>query len=267
MAGYVYDPKNNLTTNLKPGARAVVELLWSLLTRWPSLWIGSGWRPGSVEHNSGFAVDLMLASGSGKEPTAKQKADGDRLKDFLIANRKALGLRGIIWHGYIYGYSDDTWAPRRLTWKPSDPGNQHRDHIHMHGTTAMGVPSGFLAKLIGAVTGTAPKPSVPTPAKPKVSLSQLVVAAKHDPRRPQGGTTSGARDDVLVVEAALRKEGLLAARYAADGSYGSLTVKAYSQWQRRLGYRDTRPGGDADGIPGRASLTKLGNKHGFTVIA
>lgn len=105
----------------------------------------------------------------------------------------------------------------------------------------------------------APKPK--PPAKPAVDLSKLIAAAKADPGRKQGGTTSGAADDVKLVESALRIEGLLSAKYAGDGSFGSLTVEAYAAWQRKCGYR----GKDADGIPGKASLQKLGAKHGFNV--
>jgi hypothetical protein len=107
--------------------------------------------------------------------------------------------------------------------------------------------------------GVDPKPA--PPAKPKVSLKNVVYAAEHDPKAAQGHTSHPA--DVKPVEAALLAEGLLAAAYARDGSFGSLTVDAYAAWQRRCGYS----GSDANGIPGQASLTKLGEKHGFTVGA
>ena len=98
-------------------------------------------------------------------------------------------------------------------------------------------------------------------ATPHVDLSNLIAAAKADPKAPQGHTTHAA--DVRLVEAALKAEGLLAASYAGDGSFGSKTVLAYAAWQRHLGY----VGADANGIPGRASLTKLGQRHGFTVTS
>jgi len=104
----------------------------------------------------------------------------------------------------------------------------------------------------------APHPPVP-PKASGVSLAHVVAAAKRDPGLPQGGTTYKA--DVLPVEKALVAEGLLAAKYA-DGSFGSLTVAAYKAWQGQLGYS----GSDADGIPGKTSLTKLGEKHGFKVV-
>ncbi|OSC76521.1 hypothetical protein B5180_01830 [Streptomyces sp. BF-3] len=114
----------------------------------------------------------------------------------------------------------------------------------------------------------APKPTTPskpvkpaTPAKPTVDLSNLIAAARRDPGLRQGGTTHPA--DVKLVEAALQKEGLLSAAYAKDGSFGTLTRTAYAAWQRRCGYT----GSAADGIPGKASLEKLGAKRGFKVKA
>lgn len=58
-------------------------------------------------------------------------------------------------------------------------------------------------------------------------------------------------------------EGLLSSTFAKDGSFGTVTIKAYGQWQRKLGFS----GDDADGIPGMDSLKKLGLKHGFRVVA
>lgn len=93
------------------------------------------------------------------------------------------------------------------------------------------------------------------------SLAEIIKAAKNDPDRKQGGTTPGAVDDVKVVENALQRAGLLAKKYSVDGSFGSSSVAAYRKWQKKLGYK----GKDADGIPGKDSLTKLGKKYGFQV--
>ncbi|MEY9837454.1 hypothetical protein [Streptacidiphilus sp. EB103A] len=98
----------------------------------------------------------------------------------------------------------------------------------------------------------APSPTV------SVSLANVIAAAKHDPAAPQGSALH--RADCLPVEKALQAEVLLASQWV-DGSFGSLTVSAYAAWQRRCGYS----GADANGIPGSASLIKLGSKHGFTV--
>ncbi len=67
---------------------------------------------------------------------------------------------------------------------------------------------------------------------------------------------------VKIVEAALLAEGLLSLQYAKDGSFGAKTKIAYRQWQHRAGL----PPDQRTGIVDRASLTKLGRRHGFKVI-
>lgn len=99
------------------------------------------------------------------------------------------------------------------------------------------------------------------PAVPTVSLAAVIAAARHDAPAPDGATSHPAA--VRIVEAALMAEGLLSSTFAKDGSFGTVTIKAYGQWQRKLGFS----GDDADGIPGMDSLKKLGLKHGFRVVA
>ena len=150
--------------------------------------------------------------------------------------------------------------------KPAgQPGIQHPWTIHQY-STAGGVDhnvANFADKtaMLAWANPEPPKPPAPKPAlKPKVSLSHVVAAARKDPPARQGHTTY--RAEVLLVEKALQAEKLLAAQYV-DGSFGSLTVNAYARWQRHLGYSGTA----ADGVPGKTSLTKLGAKHGFDVVA
>ncbi|MFI7234431.1 peptidoglycan-binding protein [Streptomyces cyaneofuscatus] len=94
-------------------------------------------------------------------------------------------------------------------------------------------------------------------AKPVVDLSQLVAAARSDPAKKGTPVTYAG---TKTVEQALVKERLLA-KGLADGHFGSATVAAYARLQRRYGYT----GRDADGIPGKTTLTRLGKAHGFTV--
>jgi len=139
--------------------------------------------------------------------------------------------------------SMDTWLNKSGHYGHNQiPGNSHVD-------------PGPMPSLFASV----PTPSKP-PTKPSVSLAHVVYAAKHDPAAAQGHTTY--RSEVLLVEKALAAEKLLASQYV-DGSYGTKTVSAYTAWQHKLGYS----GSDADGIPGKTSLTKLGDKHGFTVTS
>lgn len=136
---------------------------------------------------------------------------------------------------------------------------------HMHvPENAHGDPGNIdFAKLLTLAKTDEPTPPVTEPTKPKVSLAHIVAAARKDPAAAQGHTTYKA--EVLTVERALKAEGLLSSAYV-DGSFGSKTIDAYARWQRSPaggGY----VGAAADGIPGSASLKRLGAKHGFTVTA
>ena len=107
-----------------------------------------------------------------------------------------------------------------------------------------------------------PPPVVKPPAKPTVFLSHILAAIKKDGPAAQGHTTY--KTEVLIVEKALNKEGLLSSNLV-DGSAGTASFgqgSAYQKWQWRCGYS----GKDADGIPGYPSLRKLGNKYGFNVV-
>lgn len=139
---------------------------------------------------------------------------------------------------------------------------------HGAGTEIKGHRDGYATacpgpKLYAWVQKGAPRPAgtETAPAKPRVSLAHIVYAARHDPAAAQGHTTHKA--EVLVVEKALKAEGLLPGQYV-DGSFGTKTVAAYARWQRSPaggGYT----GDAADGIPGKASLRLLAARHGFTV--
>jgi len=94
-----------------------------------------------------------------------------------------------------------------------------------------------------------PTPVVPpTPAKPKISVASVQPGKKNA--------------QVKVVQHALRLGHFLAAT-SDSGSFDAATKKAYAAYQVSLGYTGTA----ANGAPGLTSLTKLGNKYGFTVVA
>ncbi|GAA3212114.1 peptidoglycan-binding protein [Actinocorallia longicatena] len=84
-------------------------------------------------------------------------------------------------------------------------------------------------------------------------MEAVVKAAQIDPRRRDSKLTPGAKAGVLLVEKALRDRHLLDARWV-DGYYGTTTVTAFAKYQKSLGFR----GIDANGLPGKASLAKLG---------
>ncbi|MFD3929678.1 N-acetylmuramoyl-L-alanine amidase [Streptomyces sp. NPDC058614] len=133
-------------------------------------------------------------------------------------------------------------------------GTEIKGHKDGHATACPGGP------LYAWVQKGAPRPGVGTvtaPARPSVDLSKLLAAAKADP--PKKGTPV-SYVGTKTVEDALVKEGLLA-KGLADGHFGTATKTAYAAWQRRCGWT----GKAADGLPGKASLTKLGKRRGFDV--
>ena len=86
----------------------------------------------------------------------------------------------------------------------------------------------------------------------RVDLSNL--------RRAATGHPWSARPSTRLVQRALKAKGLI--RGYIPGRYGKATRRAYSRWQRRVGFT----GADADGVPGKKSLTRLGRGR-FTVRA
>ncbi|WP_067830399.1 peptidoglycan-binding protein [Actinomadura kijaniata] len=91
-------------------------------------------------------------------------------------------------------------------------------------------------------------------ALPNVNMEAVVKAAQIDPRRPDQKLTPGAKAGVLLVEQALRDRRLLDKKWV-DGYFGTTTVAAYAKYQRSLGYT----GIQANGLPGRTSLVRLGS--------
>ncbi|MEU4508659.1 peptidoglycan-binding protein [Nonomuraea wenchangensis] len=109
----------------------------------------------------------------------------------------------------------------------------------------------LIAPLSG-VTGAAAQ-KADAEALPALNMEAAVKAAQIDPRRPDSTLTPGAKAGVLLVEQALRDLRLLDAKWV-DGYFGTTTVAAYANYQKSLGLS----GLDANGLPGKTSLTKLG---------
>ncbi|MFD4245823.1 peptidoglycan-binding domain-containing protein [Streptomyces sp. NPDC058525] len=161
----------------------------------------------------------------------------------------------------------DQWPAGALASSPTSPSSRergvwqsaggHYGHANVPGNDHWDPGAISRTALLEAGRGTGP--GLPDgPSGVVVSLSRVIAAARTDPAAPQGSAVH--RSDVLPVERALVAEGLLAAPWA-DGSFGTRTVTAYAAWQRRCGFS----GPDADGIPGRSTLQRLGAAHGFTV--
>ncbi|WP_425310006.1 hypothetical protein AADG42_14970 [Ammonicoccus fulvus] len=103
-------------------------------------------------------------------------------------------------------------------------------------------------------------------AVPGLSVGRVreIVAHDSNPNTPTGQGLD--KEAGMVLESALRRaldQLGLPNRNTDDGSLGTLFLESYSRWQGHLGYS----GNDADGVPGRESLTKLAEFTGaFRVV-
>jgi hypothetical protein len=196
------------------------------------------------DHSSGTAMDLN-ATGEG--------AMGSNNYNWWLYNERykiAKALKAkygvVIWGGATALGGDYRYA-RNWDWM----------HWAIRPGVTLSQVKAQIAKLGIRPDGTVALP--PTVTTPVVDLSRLQTAAKVDPTKPKGHKSYAA--GTTLVEKALVKEKFLLPG-SVDGSYTSATVNAYSKWQKKLGYT----GKDANGIPGKVSLTALGKKHGFKVV-
>lgn len=106
-------------------------------------------------------------------------------------------------------------------------------------------------------------PSSPGPAPvPVLALDHVIAAVSLDSAdsNPTGRVNYGDPAGSLALEQALADLGYDPG--PIDGSLGTSFKRAYARWQQSLGYS----GKNADGVPGRDSLTELGRRTGrFTV--
>jgi len=104
------------------------------------------------------------------------------------------------------------------------------------------------------------------PSNRKVGIVKKAVAVVTPAKQPAAKTVymhsfvDGAmNDDIKLVQSALID--IVGAKIPTSGKLDKKTRDAYKLWQHKLGYN----GKDADGLPGKKSLTALGNKYGFKV--
>lgn len=76
-----------------------------------------GWRASDPfpDHPSGLALDFMTSD----------RATGDALSAYVIANARRLRVKYIIWNHRTWNVTRGTWAPYTST------SNPHTDHVHV----------------------------------------------------------------------------------------------------------------------------------------
>jgi hypothetical protein len=182
-------------------------------------------------HFYGFECENL---GDGKDPWPAEQIDAIVRVITALCRHHGWSARSALRHL--------DWQPGKVD--PRGPGMEWDD---------------VLAAVSARLGSKPPTKPAPNPSKPTVDLSKLIAAAKSN---PASAGTPVTYSGVKTVEAALVNAGYLSKPYS-DGHYGKATVDAYAKWQRHLGYT----GNAADGIPGRTSLERLGDKYGFKVIS
>ncbi|GAB2732846.1 N-acetylmuramoyl-L-alanine amidase [Streptomyces bullii] len=266
----------------QPTIRPTQMIFHSIVAPWDEHRLYAYWK-NSTSLESHFGVDFDGSLGQYLSTTTRADAN-------YQANRRADGTGAISAETASNTQASDPWTDEQLETLTDLGVWAHRTHaiplkacssgsaggFGIHRMFPQWSPSGtkcpgdkraaqFRAELLPAIVARAGKPAAPAPApskRPVVSLAHIQAAQRRDPGLPQGGTTY--RAEGLIVETALYKAGLLAKRWV-DGSLGSRTRPAVSEWQERCGFRGRKPGQAADGYFGRESLTRLGSAYGFTV--
>jgi len=134
------------------------------------------------------------------------------------------------------------WLRKNGGWGPSITG--HRDHVS---TTCPGTALysrlGEIRRLVDRLeaTGDSGRDDDRMPIVELSRVQKLATQAKW-----ARGYGKKGRAQVKLITDALKAE----------------KVSNYRQWQKKLGYS----GANADGVPGKSTLTKLGRRHGFQVV-
>lgn len=201
---------------LVPRAAAVKSMLQQ---RFPGLDIG-GWRPpdGFNEHSSGEALDIMVGG---------NKALGDQINQYLLANAGALGLQYDLWQ-------QQTWKPGQAPTMMENRGSgtqNHMDHVHARfqpGPLTGGDGGGSWFPAAPGATGTGAAPGV----------------------APSGFTT-GPGGSLSVAPAGMGGPGGVP---LAPGGGGS--------WWGGPGPGGPQPGGIGQGMPGLPNTSNPVRKSG-----
>ena len=106
------------------------------------------------------------------------------------------------------------------------------------------------------------------PSERKVGIWKKSIAAVTPAKKPANKIVhmssmvfGSTNDDIKVVQSAL-VDLAGATTLVVDGHYGDKTTEAYKLWQHKLGFH----GKDADGIPGKKSMTELAKRYGFKLV-
>lgn len=228
------DPYRNIHIKATPIIKALARHIYETTrTTYPNIWIGRGWDSKSAEHATGRALDIIVSKSVGKRPTTTEFQAGQAVAAWLVKHAKTLNIRHIIWNKRIYRTRYGNWGALPGRTPSSSVSDWHIDHIHVWLENTSGtIPAEHIGRAV-----VKPAPATVRP----FSINNVLRAIQT--KRYDGNTTT--------VQGILKAKGLYKGKI--DGIFGRLTLEAYAAWQRSLGYT----GKDANGVPGKASLSKL----------
>lgn len=242
------DPFVNVHSNASQIIWGLARKLNAEVARY-AIWIGRGWDPGSTEHATGRALDIMVSAKVNTRPTGTQKLRGDKLAAYLVKHARTMRIRHIIWNERIYRTRYGAWGPLPLTATRSvnygyGHSDWHRDHLHVWlEDTSGSIPTETIILDSGS--------TAPTPTAPGLPSSG---AEGWDGRSFPGaqifknGTKHAA---ILLVQQRLKAHGFNPG--PLDSYWGAKTQAATRAFQLKQGWTGT----DADGIPGRVTWSRL----------
>jgi hypothetical protein len=80
------------------------------------------------EHPKGRACDWMMTSGG--EAHGQEKAKGDAMATWAVANADRLGIMYVIWFRRIWTH-EQGWHAYNNPWGGNDPSGWHTNHVHL----------------------------------------------------------------------------------------------------------------------------------------
>ena len=212
-------------------------------------------EPGAEDGNDNFVGYECVNLGDGKDPWPAIQLEAIARACAAVCRVKGWDVNSVLRH---LDWSDWKSDPRGVDWTKM----RTRITAILNGKPNATPMSNWVdGDADGPVTVPPVKPPTTTPkppaVKPVVSVAAIVDAYRRDRPARTGATSHPA--DVKLVEAALDKLNFLAPTYAKDGSFGTTTEAAFNAFRRSIGLK----GADAVGVPGKYSLTVLGQRSGL----
>lgn len=196
-----------------------VRLARAVAQKFPEIDAIGGWRPYDTydDHPSGRAADIMIPgydTGAGKEL-------GDRIVEYLMANKIELHIEYIIWRQtYIPAEGSSNLMEDR-----GSPNDNHFNHVHVT-TVGGGTPDTLTS--YGPPPGAAGSPgAVPTPCGPNpaatggdADLAPGKVPAEFEPWVIKAGNTCPQITPPLIAGQLQQEAGFNARAVSPDGAEG-----------------------------------------------